>query len=322
MIGRRPILTGGVLALMAPGAAWAQRARSKLAIVIAASAPSLVDAFLAQLQQLGWREGANLELFVADAQGDPGKLSTVVSAAVAFGPDVIVASSSRTLIALRDATSTIPIVAVAALDPLRLGLSESLSRPSRNFTGNLSFVEELMGKRIEFLREALPSARRIGLLLDPSNPAFPETHGHAAAAADRFGLGLVVLGYGTSAGVLPAVDRAKGESLDALIIIPDSLALPLMPEIFEKCDRYGLPTLGLDASDLHIGATFVLGGDRAALWRDAAVNADRLLRGAAIASLPFVRPTKVFTAVNLRAARRLGIEVPLSIVARADEVIE
>lgn len=322
MIGRRPILAGGLLALLAPGAARAQRSRSKVGVVVAASAPSLIDALLGQLEQLGWRKGANLDLFVADAQGDPSKLSAAVSAMLSFGPDVIISSSNRTHIALRDVTATIPIVVVASNDPVGIGLSESLSRPSRNFTGNLGFVEELMGKRVELLKEALPAAKRIGLLLDPSNPGFPVTHGLAAAAAQQFGLDLVVLGYGASGGVLTAVDQARYASLDALIIVPDVVALPLMAEIIQKCDGYGLPTLAFNASDLHLGATFVLGGDREALWRDAAVSADRLLRGAAIASLPFVRPTKVFTGVNLRVSRRLGIDVPLSLLARADEVVE
>lgn len=322
MIGRRPILAIGLLALIAPGAAWAQRARSKVGVVVPSSPLAFLDAFQVRLNQMGWREGINLELFVADAQGDPAALPKAVSAMISFAPDVIVSASNRSHIALRDAITTIPIVAVAALDPVRLGLSQSLSRPSRNFTGTIGFIEELMGKRVELLREALPRAKRIGLLLDPSNPAFPETHGAAAGAARQFGLSLVVLGYGTSAEVLPAVDRARNESLDAVIVVPDAMAVPVMTEIIEKFDSFGLPTLGFDPRDMPFGATFVLGGDRAALWRDAAVTVDRILRGSAVADLPFSRPTKVFTGVNLRAARRLGIDVRLSIVARADEVIE
>jgi putative ABC transport system substrate-binding protein len=327
VIGRRTILAGGFLAALAPGAAWpgaawAQRARSKVGVVVPASPLAFLEAFQMQLNQLGWREGSNLELFVADAQGDPAALPRVVSAMISFGPDVIVSASNRSHIALRDATTTIPIVAVAALDPVRLGLSESLSRPSRNFTGNIGFIEELMGKRVELLREALPQAKRIGLLLDPSNPAFPETHDAAANAARQFGLSLVVLGYRSSAEILPAVDRARQESLDAIIVVPDAMAIPIMAEVIGKIDSFGLPTLCFDSRDMPFGATFVVGGDRAALWRDAAVIVDRLLRGAALADLPFSRPTKVFTAVNLRAARRLGIEVPLAIIARADEVIE
>lgn len=322
MIGRRPILAGGLMALITPGTLWAQRARSKVGVVVAASPLAFLDAFQMQLNQLGWREGINVELFVADAQGDPAALPKTVAAMMSFGPDVIVSSSNRTHIVLSDATTTIPIIAVAALDPVRIGLSQSLSRPSRNFTGTIGFIEELMGKRVELLREALPRAKRIGLLLDPSNPAFPETHGAAASAARQFGLDIVVLGYGNSSGVLPAVHRAREETLDAIIVVPDAVALPQMAAIIEKLDSFGLPTLCFESRDMPLGATFVLGGDRAALWRDAAVSVDRLLRGAAVADLPFSRPTKIFTGVNLRAARRLGIEVPLSIVARADEVIE
>lgn len=318
MIARRALPS--LMALATP--AQAQLPRARVGIAAPDLALAYIEVFQRQLARRGWRRGANLELLIADAAGNPAQLARVVAALVEGGVDVIVSSSNRTHIAVREATRTIPVVAVAALDPVLLGLSDSLARPSGNFTGSVGFIEELMGKRVELLREALPGARRIAILLDPANPAFPVTHDATMRAGARFGIGIRVIGYGTSAEVLPALDRARAEGAEAAIIVPDALALPQMRAIAVRAEALRLPTIGFNESDLAQGLTFAMGPDRALLWQDAADMADRLLRGARVADLPFVRPTKVFIGVNLRAARRLGIEVPVALLAQADEVIE
>lgn len=318
MIARR--LVPALMALATP--AWAQLRHARVGLAAPDLVPAWVEAFLRQLERRGWRQGSNLDLLIADAQGNPAQAGRIAAGLVTSGVHVIVSSSGRMHIAIRDATRTIPVVAVAAVDPLLLGLSDSLARPSGNFTGTVGFIEELMGKRLGLLQEAMPRLRRVAILLDPSNPGFPATHDAATRAAARFGLDVLVGGYGSSGEVLPALERARDSGAQALIIVPDALALAQMPAIAARGHALGLPTLGFNASDLAQGLTFTVGPDRVLLWEIAADMVDRLLRGARVADLPFIRPTKVFIGVNQRAARQLGIEVPLAVLAQADEVIE
>jgi putative ABC transport system substrate-binding protein len=316
---RRALLAA---ALAAPATARAQAPRrARLGIANAEAELVRLDVFLPELERLGWRLGANLEILHAGAGGDPALVPGQIAALVAREPDVIVSASSRTHAALRDATASIPVIAVAALDPVLLGLSDSLARPTRNFTGNIGFVEELMGKRIELLHEALPQARRIALLLAPRNPAFRATYDAAVSTAARLGIEILVAGYGRGEEVLPALEAAAPQ-VDAMVVMPDAIALQHFPEIARRTQALRLPTLGFNEGDLALGLTFALGADRALLWRNAAGMVDRLLRGARVADLPFVRPTKVFMGVNQGAAQRLGVEVPPLILARADEVVE
>jgi putative ABC transport system substrate-binding protein len=315
----RRALFGAALAAPAIARAQAPR-RARLGIANPEEELLRLDVFMPEMERLGWRRGANLELLRVGAGGDPARVAGEIAALVARQPDVIISANSRSHAALRDATESIPVITVAAVDPVLLGLSHSLARPTRNFTGNVGFVEELMGKRLELLREALPRARRIALLLDPRNPAFAPTHAAATAAAQRLGLELRIAGYSRSEEVLAALEAAM--ETDAVIASPDALALRHLPEIARRAEGARLPTLGFNEGDLARGFVFVLGPDRARLWRDAAGMVDRVLRGARVAELPFVRPTKVFMGVNLGVARRLGIEVPLAVLARAEQVIE
>lgn len=319
MMARRALFPV-LLAAPTTGQAQAPR-RARVGIANAEAELVRLDVFLPELERLGWRPGANLEILQAGAGGDPAQVPGQIAALVAREPDVVVSASSRTHIALRDATTSIPVIAVAAFDPVLIGLSDSLARPTRNFTGNIGFIEELMGKRIELLHEVLPRARRIALLLDPRNPAFRATHEAAVNAAARLGLEILVAGYSRSGEVLPALDAAA-PWVDAVIVMPDAIALQHFPQIARQAQARHLPTLGFNEGDLALGLTFALGADRALLWRAAAGMADRLLRGARVADLPFVRPTQVFIGVNLGVARRLGVEVPLAVLARANEVIE
>ena len=321
MIARRVVLQGG-LCLPIAGVALGQGRQARVGIAAADSSLVYLSAFAERMATLGWRESINLVTIVADAQGDPATLPAVIERLLASRPDVIVSSSNRTHLALRDRTTVIPVVVVASLDPTVIGLSDSLARPSRNFTGMIGFVEELMGKRVELLKEALPEVRRIALMLDPQNPAFPATHQATLATAIRLGISVYVAGYGNVNEVMPALDRAKAENVDAVIVVPDVIVLARIGAIARRAEELRLPTLGFNEGDITQGLTFVLGNDRSLFWRDAAGVVDKILRGAPVASIPFQRPTKTYLGVNLESMRRLSIPISPSLLARADEVIE
>ncbi len=319
-MNRRGVLAS--LAALSAAPLCAQSRRLRVGLALSELAPAYVAAFRREMDRLGWREAVSVEFAIADAAGDPAGLPAAVAALVAWSPDVIVSSSNRTHFAVRDATATIPVVIVSAINPVSLGVTDSIARPSRNFTGSIGLIDGLMEKRMDFLREFMPQARRVALHLDPQNPAFLATHRCAAQAAQRLGLAVVVAGYGHRNDVVTALDKAKEQAADAVIVLPDAIALPQMDAIATRASALGLPTLGLNDNELQLGLTFVLGSDRIRLWREAAETADRILRGAKVADLPFQQPTKVHVGVNLRAARALGLDVPLAIIARADEVIE
>jgi putative ABC transport system substrate-binding protein len=317
---RRLILQSVGFLLAMP--AFAQTRQARVGVALAEQVPTYLAAFTERLAQLGWQEGANLVFLVADARGDPANLPSVVRRLVDSGPDVILSSSNRTHRALQAETSSIPVVVVAASDPLRIGLSDNLARPTRNFTGTIGFVEELMAKRVEFVTESMPNARRVALLLDPSNPSFPSTRDGAATAAERMGLSIVIAGYRNAAEVLPALEKAGKDGCDLVIVIPDPLALNQLDAIARRAEDMRLPTMGFSEMDVRRGLTFALGGDRLSSWRDSAVMVDRLLRGVRVADIPFERPTRTLVSINLGAARRLGLTLSNTVLARADEVIE
>lgn len=316
MIARRSLS-----ALLLGSPALAQGRMRRIAIANSEAELVRLDVFQPEMERLGWRLGGNLEFLHAGAGSEPARLPAMIAGLVAREPDLIISASGRTHTLLRDATASIPVIVIAALDPVLVGLSQSLARPSRNFTGFVGFIEALMGKRIELLQEAVPRLRRIGLHLDPRNPSFAAVHGAASATATHLGLEIIVAAYSRGEDVLPALEAAAAQ-VDAMIVMPDAIALQHFPQIARRAEALRLPTLGLNEADLAHGLTFVLGADRAMQWRAAAGMADRLLRGARVADLPFVRPTAAFIGVNQAVARRLGIEVPLTILARADEVIE
>lgn len=319
MIGRRTMLAAAAMALA--GSAVAQVRRARVGIALPEAAPVYVQAFQREFARLGYGE-AVAELRSVDAGGDPAALPGVIAQLIEWRPDVIVATSARTHIALRDATTSIPVIVVAGLNPVSIGLTNSIARPSRNFTGTVGLIDGLMQKRLELLREILPTARRVALHLDPDNPGFPATIGPAREYAPQIGLEIIVVGYSHRAEVVPALDRAKSAGADAVMVIPDAFAIPQMDGIAARTAALGLPTLGFNENELWLGLTFVVGADRTQLWRDAAATTDRILRGAKVADIPFQEPTKFFTGVNQKAARALGITVPLAVIARADEVIE
>ncbi len=320
MIGRRALLAALAAALGGPAAAQGRR-RARIGIVLAGAAPAYVEAFQKAFATLG--DGvARADIRLAEAGGDPAALPTAIAELIAWQPDIIISSSGRTHLALRDATASIPVVAVSAVDPVAIGLTDSIARPSRNFTGTVGLIDGLMQKRLELLREVLPNAKHVAIHLDPSNPNFPATIRPVREFAPRLGLEIIVAGYSHRDAVVAALDRAKAEGADAAIVLPDGIALAQMDAIAARVALLRLPTLGFNENELRLGLTFVLGADRMQLWRDAAATADRIVRGAKVADIPFQEPTKIFTGVNLKAARAMGVDVPLSVIVRADEVIE
>jgi putative tryptophan/tyrosine transport system substrate-binding protein len=322
-VKRREFLAGCAVIVFARAAlAQQQRAPARIVLLIGSAEPPGIGAFEEELGRLGWVIGKTAIIDRRNAEGDAARVRVLAAEAVASYPDVIVANHTPNVVALRDLTRTIPVVAANIGDPIGLGLTESLSRPSANFTGFVSFTDDLTAKRLELLRRIVPAGRRVALLLNPANPLFPRVFESARAAAAPLDWEVLVADYDSAAAVLPAIEKTRTEGADAMVVLPDPLAQVQVRAVAARAGALKIPALFLDREDLADGALIVYGTDRGEGWRQAAQYADRLLRGAKAAELPFVQASHIILGINLKAARELGLTLPADILARADEVIE
>ena len=326
-MGRREfmaLLSGAVAAW--PVTARAQQAGERPTVGLlgantASAHRQTTDALVGRLRDLGWSEGRNLTIEYRWADGRTDHLPELAAEFVARKVDVIVASGTASVLAVKHATSTIPIVFVGIGDPVGTGLVKSLARPGGNATGLSQQGTDTGGKRLELLCEAVGGVRRVAVLVNADNPYTSLEIKEVALAAGKLGLELVHVDIRRVEDIVPALIsiRARVHAIyvpgDALIfthrvrIVTVALAgrLPTIHNFREHVDAGGLMSYGPSFVDLH---------------RRSANYVDKILRGTKPADIPVEQPTKFDLIINLVTARSLGIEIPPSLLARADEVIE
>jgi putative tryptophan/tyrosine transport system substrate-binding protein len=317
-VRRRGALASLLVALAAP--AFGQPRVAFLSVGLGVDSPAF-DILRDEWRSLGQVEGAGYRLDVVVAER-PAELDAAAQAIVRAQPRVLMALNSSAAVALRAATTSIPIVVVSSGDPIALGLTRSQSRPSGNVTGIEDGTSLLAAKRLELLAELLPRARRIGLLYDPENVNHRAILDASRTAAAALGLELLPVGIVTAGEVALGPDRAKAAAADALVVAGGPLIIEHRRTLIDRALALGLPSIHAFGFEAQDGALAAYGTDTSDNWRRAAQYVDRLLRGAAVAELPFEPPGRVFLTLNLRTARALGLAVPPSVLARADEVIE
>jgi putative ABC transport system substrate-binding protein len=282
------------------------------------------DALSDELRKLGWIEGTTLVIERKEAGRRFDRLPELAADLVRSKPDLIVAFTPQPSRAAKDATSEIPIVMLFVADPVGVGLAASLANPGGNLTGVATLVPgAFMGKGLELLRELLPQAKRIAAFINPSNETnrvlFPR---EAPPAAAKLGFQLDIINV-RGAGEIPgAVAAAKAAGAEALWIIGDPIfhAPPnMLPDLALQA---GLPSSYLIRDIVQAGGLISYGPDFLALFRRGAYYVDRILKGAKPADLPIEQPTKFLLAINLKTAKSLGLEIPVSLLTRADELIE
>jgi putative tryptophan/tyrosine transport system substrate-binding protein len=317
---RRDVLAFG-LAAMWSLAVHAQAARApQVGIVFVGN----VDAarhqgFVAAMERLGYREGATVGYELRSSGVD--QLSRVVGDLVALRPDIVVSWTSTAARALANATEDIPIVMGVVGDPVALGLTTSFAHPTRNVTGFTTLNDTLAAKRLELLREIMPSASRIALLWVPTNPQQVLLERQTTEAAQKLGIELLSSPLSSFEEIQAALQNAIHGQAAAIIVAADPLTLENQRFIIDQCLKLKLPAIHTYISEARSGALLTYGVDTAN-YGALADYVDRLLRGAKVADLPFQEPTSIKLAVNLKTASALGITVPASLLARADEVIE
>jgi putative ABC transport system substrate-binding protein len=306
-----------------PLPAMAQQRPARIGILIIGTAPAARDLALVQeLARMGYVEGRNIAYEVRSADGNSGRLPQLARELVAARPDILVGSTSTVAAALMEATSAIPIVMTVVGDPVVLGLSASMSRPSRNVTGFTNSSVSLAAKRLDLLRELVPGLRKVAYVWVPENPLMRLFSEQVKTAAETLGINLVSLPLAAAADIGPAFQAAEKEQVNAVLIEADALTVRMNGTIIDECLVRDLPAMHTWPFEVHNGALISYGPTNPDNYPRAAVYIDRILKGAKIADLPFEEPTQIKLALNLRTARSIKLAVPPALLARADEIVE
>ena len=287
-----------------------------------ASVATQIDAFRQGLRDLGWVEGKSISLEHRDAEGQFDRLRALAAELVDLNVDVIVTVDTPPTKAAQQATRTIPIVIAVSADPVGAGLVSSLAHPGGNTTGLSLLAPETDEKTLELLKETLPRTKRAAIIFDPNNPGMMLRIRRMTAAAPKLAMELQSIPALNSHELVVALAAAAKEAPDALIVLSPIYAA-YRDEVVEFATKARVP-LSFDTRGLarEPGALLSYGADISALFRRAATFVDKILKGAKPADLPVEQPTKFEFVINLKTARMLRVEVPPTLLARADEVIE
>jgi putative ABC transport system substrate-binding protein len=280
-----------------------------------------IAAFQEGLRALGWIEGQNVAVEYRWAAGEVGKIQQYAEDLVALKPDVILANSTPVLGALQKLTKTIPIVCALVNDPVGLGFVASLSRPGGNITGFTFIDPELIGKWMELLKQVAPSINRAALVFNPKTAPFYYNFMRALAAT-RASIELGTMTAGTMEELRAAVNDQDRNPGGSIIVGPDPFAIVHIREIAALSQEHKLPAISVYRQFVTDGGLMSYGPDTMDIFRRSASYVDRILKGASPAELPVQQPTKFELFVNLKSARALGLTVPPTVLALADEVIE
>jgi len=287
-----------------------------------AMATSPLQTFVDALRELGWTEGRTVSFEYRWAEQRYERFAELARELVAIEPDLIVVTSGVTAaLATKQATTRIPILAVAIADPVKFGLVASLAHPGGNVTGLMQPLPD-WGKFLELAREAVPGATRIAVIGNPTNVVYPDYAAENEAAARRLGLKLQMIAVAQRDQLASAFEAMVATRAEVLVFGPDSVFINAIGEILERARALKLPVIGPTRPAAEQGAVVAYSADIHPVFRQAAAYADRLLRGARPADLPIEQATRFELTINLKAARALGLTIPQSLLLRADAVIE
>jgi putative ABC transport system substrate-binding protein len=321
VIDRRSFVYAGALAAAgAPLVARAQKARRVPRIgLLVPGAGAAEPGFLRGLQELGYVDGKNIVIERRSADNDFSRLPALAAELVRLQPDVIATVVTQASIAAKDATSTIPIVIVAVGDPVAAGLVGNLARPGGNITGTAGLSHAAIGKQVELVREVLPRAQRLWILWNPANAVFVQQQlGEALIAASRLRMVANPAGARSIEDIERTFTAAASERPDAMLMLPDALTIANGKRITELAIANRLPLFSSTRQLAEAGTLAIYGPDLVEAGRRAAWYVQMILRGAKPGDLSIQQATKFDLVVNLKTAAAIGIDIPGSVIARAD----
>jgi putative ABC transport system substrate-binding protein len=332
MISRRRFTAGVAIALTPLGARAsaqeykAQQAGKVYRISFLALTPgedtTSMKALVERLHELSYSEGRNVTFEYRSAEGRPERLPQLAMELVRARPDVLIAGfGTLTAQAAKAATTTIPIVFTTVGDPVGAGVVASLARPGGNATG-LSGLTEIGGKRLELLQELIPGKKVVAVLMNPDTPFTRLALKEVTTAAEAERIRLEVLEARTPDQVSGRFETAIKAGAGGLLVLEDPLMYDLRGQISDLAAKFRLPTVYTYRDYAQAGGLMSYGTDRRQMYRRAAEYVDKILKGAKPADLPVEQPTKFELVINLKTAKSLGLTIPPSLLARADQVIE
>ena len=281
-----------------------------------------VAAFEQSLAQLGWVKGRNVQIDYRRTGGDAARIRLTAAELIALNPDVILTVGGSQVDPLQELTSTLPIVFVQVTDPVGGGFVDSLARPGRNATGFTVFEFGIGGKWLELLKEVAPRVTRVAMLRDPTNPSGTGLFGAAQTVAPSLGVEVSPVGLRELAEIERGISAFAGAPNGGLIVTPSNLALTHRQLIIALANRYRLPAVYPLRYFVTDGGLIYYGPDLVDQYGEAAAYVDRILKGEKPADLPVQAPTKYQVGINLKTAKEIGLDVPPTVLGRADEVIE
>jgi putative tryptophan/tyrosine transport system substrate-binding protein len=274
------------------------------------------------LLEFGWTEGRNISIDYRWGGGDPNRVRTQAADLVASKPDVIVASPSSVLAAVQRETRTIPVVFAQLVDPVGTGFVSSLAHPGGNITGFSAFEFAIGAKWLQLLKEIAPSVTRVAAVYDPATPVVTGLLPLIDAAGRSAGIDVFIHGVRDAAEIERVLTAFAAEPNGGLVAVPSRLIATSRDFVISLAHRLRLPDVSAFRYYSASGGLASYGVDNIALYRRAASYVDRILRGEKPENLPVQMPNRYELIINLRTAKALGIEVPATVLARADEVIE
>ena len=328
-VDRRGFLVAAGTLLAAPLVAEAQQAANVTRIGYLshnlAASSHLRDAFLQGLRELGYVEGRNVVIEYRYAEGKPERLPALAAELVALKVDVIVTVSNTTALAAKQATRTVPIVFTAVADPVAAGIVTSLARSGGNLTGLASLGSELVGKRLELLKQAVPGVSRVAVLWLPGalgERTEKDMRTGADVASRALGVRLQFVEARGPADFDRAFSDMTSARADALTLLPSNMFLREHRRLVDLAAKNRLPAVYGSREFVDAGGLMSYGANQVDLYRSAATYVDKILKGAKPDDLPVEQSSKFELFINLKSANALGITIPKSMLARADEVIQ
>jgi putative ABC transport system substrate-binding protein len=282
-----------------------------------------VEAFRQGLSALGWIEGQNIAIEYRWADGQFDRLPTLAAELVRLKVDLILANPTPAAVGAKKATTTIPIVAVGLTDPVGVGIVPSVARPGGNVTGvAYSVGPEIFGKNLELLKEVTRQIRRVAIVANPSGPAYPVTIKNIKEAARALDLQLLLVAARGPADFDGAFATISTERVGAVFVVTDPAFSAHRARLTALAIKNRLPSMFTQRADVESGGLMSYGPNLPELYRRAATYVDKIFKGAKPADLPIEQPTTFELTVNVRTAKVIGLTIPPSLLARADQVLE
>src|ERR1039457_2024342 len=323
-LGRREFITlvGGAAAAW-PLAAWAQQAKAARIGFIGSGSASIdrFGALRSGLREFGYIDGKNIIIEFRYADGNYERLPDMATELVRLDLDVIVAGATPAIQAVQRATKTIPIVMSPATDLIGSGFIESLARPGSNITGIANMSLDLSAKSLEMLHAIVPNASRVGVLMS-NNPSHPAQLNEVQGAAKELGLTLLPIRVATPSEIDGVASILANNKCDSLLVLTDPLLISQRQKIAELAAQAKSPAIYQSKEHVEAGGLMSYGANLLSLTKEAAVYVDKILKGAKPSDLPVEQPTKFELVINLKTAKTLGLEIPPTLLAVADQVIE